>query len=343
MASGGFGYASASVVYHSADFGTVYAWAYALHVARITAFFRASYKAYELSGGATLSSAAWFSELPSSYGSAYAELTEDIEYDPVGHPGSTSRVYIQDVHGTSETNYPAFVTVFENPDSNTNYAIITARGYHNNSSWKSDPSKGFYIPIGKCLSDGYKYRLPITFAHVFGANGIDSWKNGGDVDTGTLRKAELTVCPSYGLHAQTTTSTTYTSGETSILNSPTENRTYIFGYAIKDVVIEGFFKNSSYPSGCGAAWDIAGAIFDGEPGYDLGDGEFSGTCFGYYSPYIYYFYDYTPRSVSDTYYWVNYSANVDCLDSSQDCYSQKLKSINPSFETRCSKPFSCSS
>ena len=42
MASGGFAYASASVTYHAADYGTNYDWALALHRARVTAFLRAS-------------------------------------------------------------------------------------------------------------------------------------------------------------------------------------------------------------------------------------------------------------------------------------------------------------
>lgn len=333
MASGGFGYASASVVYHSADFGTVYAWAYALHVARVTAFLQASYKAYELSGGAVLSSGAWYSESPASYGSAYAELTETIEYDPVGHPGSTTTVFIQDVFGSADTSHPAFVTVFENPDSNTHYAIITAKGYHNSSSWIGDSSRGFYIPNAKVLSDGYQKRLPITFAHAFGANSISSFVDSGDLDQGTLTDGELPVCPSYGLYAYITTSQNNTSGETSILSSPTENRTYTFGYAVKDVVIEGFFKNSSYPSGTGAAWDIAGAIFDGDAGYDSEAGTFSGTCFGYYSPCVQ-LRDYATRAPADSFYWTGNGANVDCLNSLQKSYSQALLSIGASFQCK---------
>ena len=330
MASGGFGYASASVTYHSADFGTVYAWAYALHVARVTAFLQASYRAYELSGGAMLSSGSWTSESPASRGSGYDELAENIEYDPSGHPGSTTTVFIQDVFGSADTSNPAFVSVFQNPDSNTQYAIITSKGYHNNSSWIGDSSKGFYIPNSKTLSNGYQKRLPITFAHAFGANSISSFEDSGDLDQGTLTTGELPVCPSYGLYASTTTGSTYTSGETSILNYPTENRTYTFGYAIKDVVIEGFFKNSSYPSGTGSAWDISGAIFDGDAGYDSGAGTFSGTCFGYYSPYVQ-LQDYGTRSLSDYYYWNGNGANVDCLNSQQKSYSQALLSMGASF------------
>lgn len=331
MASGGFAYASASVTYHAADYGTNYDWALALHRARVTAFLRASYRTGVVTPGEF--NGTWPSESPASYGSARAKIEERIEYDPAGHPGLTLPVYIQDVNGSAQPSYPAFVTVFVNPDSLTQFAIITARGYHNNAAFAGDPTKGFYIPNSKVLSDGYQKRLPITFAHAFGANSISSFVDSGDLDKGTLTDGELPVCPSYGLYAYSTVGQSSTSGETSILSSPTENRTYSFGYAIKDVVIEGFFKNSSYPSGTGAAWDISGAIFEGDTAFDEDTGTFSGTCFGYYSPYVQ-LRDYATRAPADSFYWTGNGANVDCLDSLQKSYSQALLSIGASFQCK---------
>ena len=97
MASGGFAYASASVTYHAADYGTNYDWALALHRARVTAFLRASYRGGVVSPGEF--NGLWDSEDPASYGSIRAQIAENIEYDPVGHPGLTTTAYIQDVNG----------------------------------------------------------------------------------------------------------------------------------------------------------------------------------------------------------------------------------------------------
>lgn len=321
MASGGFAYASASVTYHAADYGTNYDWALALHRARVTAFLRASYRTAEVSPGDF--SGAWPSASPASYGSARAQLEERIEYDPAGHPGLTMTVYIQDVNGPAQTSYPAFVTVFENPDSSTQFAIITSRGYHNVTGYVGDATRGFYIPVAKCLTCGNSRRLPYAFAHAFGANKLSSFDVSGDLDQGTLASGELPICPSYGLAAYTNTSNVSSSGQASVITAPTEGVTYQFGYAIKGLAIEGFYKTSGYPSGVGAMWDLSGAIFDGDLGWDVDTVTFSGTVFGYYSPYVN-INDRQARSVSDSFFFAGTDASVDALDKDGQSYAQQL-------------------
>lgn len=337
MASGGFAYASASVTYHAADYGTNYAWALALHRARVTAFLRASYRASVVSGGARFSSRQWDS-IRLSDDSSRDEIEDQIEYDPTGHPGSTDAVYTQIVNGTAQTQYPAFVTVFVNPDSLTQFAIITARGYHNKSDFAGDPTKGFYIPIAKCLSCGNLRRLPITFAHAFSANGFKSIKdNTGELDNGIMGPYELPICPSYGLAAYEGTSNDSSVGQASVIASPIEGRTYQFGYAIKGVAIEGFYKTSVYPAGVGAMWDISGAIFDGDLGWDADELEFSGAVFGYYSPYVN-VKDTQARSVSDSISFAGTGASVDALDKDGQSYAQQLlqSGVSASCDPACS-------
>lgn len=321
MASGGFAYASASVTYHAADYGTNYDWALALHRARVTAFLRASYRGGVVSPGEF--SGPWDSESPASYGSMRAQIAENIEYDPAGHPGLTTTVYIQDVNGSAQPSYPAFVTVFVNPDSPTQFAIITSRGYHNNFGFVGDVTKGFYIPIAKCLSCGNSRRLPYSFAHAFGANKISSFDISGNLDQGTLTSGELPICPSYGLTAHTSTSNTSSSGQASVITAPTEGVSYQFGYAIKGVAIEGFYKTSAYPAGVGAMWDISGAIFDGDLGWNADESEFFGTVFGYYSPYVN-VEDSQARSVSDSFSFAGTGASVDALDKDGRSYARQL-------------------
>lgn len=327
MTSGGFGYASASVTYHAADYGTNYAFALALHTARVTAFLRATYKASVLSGGATFSSDKWTSIHFTDYGSSRAELSINVEYDPDGHPGDTVPVYIQDVFGSSETSYPAFVTVFENPDSGSQFSITTAKGYHNNSSYVGTPSRGMYIPLDRCLSNGYLQKLPMAFAHAFAANGFSAVNSSGDIDDGDYPATlgELPQMPSYGLYGSTSAGTFSTSGDTSVIKSPVEGVTYQFGYSVKGLVIEGFYRLSSYASTTGASWDISGQIFDGDPGWDEDAGTFSGTCFGYYAPSINNFQCYSNRALSDVVQFFGVFANVDALNSAQKSYMQAVR------------------
>lgn len=320
MASGGFAYASASVTYHAADYATNYDWALALHRARVTAFLRASYRTAEVSPG-TLSGR--WSSIQLSDDSSRNEIEDYIEYDPAGHPGDRLPVYTQDVNGT-QTSYPAFVTVFENPDSITQFAIITSRGYHNNSGFVGDATKGFYIPIAKCLACGDSRRLPYSFAHAFAANRFKSLKDGtGELDNGTMDPRELPICPSYGLAAYENTSNDSSAGQASVITAPVEGRTYQFGYAIKGVAIEGFYKTSAYPAGVGAMWDISGAIFDGDLGWNEDETEFSGTVFGYYSPNVN-IKDTEARSVSDSFSFAGTGASVDALDKDGRSYAQQL-------------------
>lgn len=338
MASGGFAYASASVTYHAADYGTNYDWALALHRARITAFLRASYRAYVVSGGGQFSSQLWDS-LRLSDDSSRDEIEDQIEYDPAGSPGVTVAVYIQIVNGTAQTQYPAFVTVFQNPDSYASYAIITSRGYHNNAGNIGDATKGFYIPLAKCLTCGNFRRLPYAFAHAFAANDFKSLRvdHTGQLDNGDLSLYELPICPSYGLAAYTNTSNTSSSGQASVITAPTEGVTYQFGYAVKGVAIEGFYKTSAYPAGVGAMWDVSGAIFDGELGWDEGDYEFSGTVFGYYSPYVN-VKDNGARSASDAISFAGTGASVDALDKDGQSYAQQLlqSGVSASCDPACS-------
>ena len=323
MANGGFAYASALVTYHSADFATNYAWALALHKTRVKAFLQATYRAYQLSDGALYSSS-WWQSIRLGDDSSRTDIEFECPVDPSGEVATTMTIYIQDVNGSAQTNYPAFVTVFENPDSYTQFAIITSRGYHNKSSFIGDATKGFYIPLAKCLSNGNNRLLPYTFAHAFAANGFGSLSDGtGELDNGTLNPRELPICPSYGLASYTGTSDTSSSGQASIITAPTEGVTYHVGYAVKGVSIEGFWKSSAYPVNTGACWDLSGAIFDGDLGWDADDTLFTGTPFGYYALGLS-VKDNAARSLSDTVPFFNSAASVDALNSSAESYAQTV-------------------
>lgn len=274
MATGGFYYAEESVTYNAANYSTVRDWAYAVHVARCKAFARSTKK-----GADTYYGGFWNTDYTVS------DLEEYIPFDPDDPDSYMLVINIQDLHPSTDDptgQYPAFLTVFENGRSLTKYVIITSNGFTNNASYSSDPTKGLYIPNEKFNGNGtYKF-LPIDMAHMFCANGLSTYQ---DITQGTLGNGELTISTPYGVNFGDYTSTGQTSNGNGIIYRPTEGVTYTFGYAVKDLAIECFYKNSNFASGTGMMWSIIGNIFDGDLDYDDDTMLFAKFPFGEFAPY----------------------------------------------------------
>lgn len=275
MSTGQFGYAEKSITYAAADYSTVRAWALAVHIARCEAFFRACQK--------NLNSGTYGGVWNTDY--TVSDLEEYIPYNPDDPDSENFVLYIQDLHPSNidtTGQYPAFLTVFENGRSITKYVIITSNGFTNNPSYSSDHTKGLYIPNEKYQGNGtYKF-IPIDLAHMFCANDLST---ASDIRTGTLGNGELTISTPYGVNCADTTTNANTNNGNGIIYKPTEGVTYTFGYAVKDLAIECFYRNSLFPSGSSMLWSIIGNIFDGDLGFNEDTGLFEKFPFGEFSPW----------------------------------------------------------
>lgn len=305
MANGDFMYAEASVTYNAATYATTKDWAYAVHVARCKAFVYATQKGTGLDqfGGR------WNCDY------TVQDLEEYFPLDPDDPDSDMYMLAIQDLNKDQVDlggNYPAFYTVFQEGGSLAAYAIITARGFSNQNSMASDISKGLYIPSDMLAGNGtYKF-VPIDLAHMFGCNGIQSYQN---IKAGTLGNGELPVSTPYGVNFADTTSTTSTSTNSNgIIQNPTEGVTYTFGYAVKGLAIECFYKNSLFQSNTGMLWSLIGNIFAGELGYDDQTMLFSKFPFGYINLYRNGQNEKAGLSASDYSYYIDHNKiDCDCL------------------------------
>lgn len=237
MAAGGFKFGQDSVLYDSSTYSTKRDWALAVHKARCNAFFIAQKRAGD----------DW-----STTGSS-SDIIETITTSE----GSYT-LYIKDLHPTSSDttgSYPAFVSIWENVD--TNYAIITSNGMTRNPSHSSDITKGMYIheahlPVS--VTSRYSFK---SLAHSYASFGFDS----SDFTNSNVEDGELPVFPIYGFDGSTINTTANTVNNAgSMIYAPTQGVTYSFGYAIRDTVIECFYRTSNFDSNTGWLWSIIGPI-----------------------------------------------------------------------------------
>lgn len=313
MANGGFYYAEESVTYNAANYNTVRDWAYAVHVARCKAFARSTQK-----GADTYYGGFWNTDYTVS------DLEEYIPYDPDDPDSYMLVINIQDLHKSDVDptgQYPAFVTIFENGRTLTHYAIITSNGFTNNLAYTSDPTKGLYIPSSKFGGDGYYKFIPFDLAHAFAANGF---ANPSNIQTGDIGNGELPITTICGLNCSQTGSSTYTgNASNSIVYNPTEGITYTFGYAVKDLAIECFYKTSE--SAAGMMWSIIGNIFTGDLGYDDESMLFSKFPFGYYAPWRNSFNEKNGLTASE-YSYLASNSRIECDVLRDDGWSYRYKS-----------------
>lgn len=314
MTTGGFGYHEESIRYVSADYTTKRSWCLAVHVARCKAFALAS--RMDPSNGDF--GGMWITD-PTTI-----DISVFVPFDPDDPDSHGVTIGIQDLHKSDvdpSGQYPAFLTIFENPVSYAHYAIITSNGFTNESSYSSDPSKGLYIPTSKFCGNGYYKNIPYDLAHAYAANGFG---DPSDITSGTISNGELTISTICGLNYSQTSSTTYTSNNSNaIIYNPTEDATYTFGYAIKDLAIECFYKTSS--SSAGMLWSIIGNIFTGDLGFDDDTAYFSKFPFGFYAPWRNGFNERNGLSISD-YSYLSSNDYIECDVLQDDGWSYRYKS-----------------
>ncbi len=246
MAAGGFKFGQASATYDSASYTTKRAWALAVHRARCDAFFLAQYR--EGGNWETVET---------------EELNEFSDSRTVD--GHTYTLYIQDIHPTSSDtteSYPAFVSFWRISDSATEYAIITSHGMHWEPSYSSNISYGMYIHGNHLPNTGsstsYRYTF-LSLAHSWATAGFADY----DFSTSDVNGQQLPICSIFGTYSSKRTSTSSTVNTTgSVVYSPTQGVTYYFGYAIRDRVIECFFRTSQYDANSGWNWSIIGRFLD---------------------------------------------------------------------------------
>lgn len=245
MAAGGFKFGQASAIYDSASYTTKRDWALAVHKARCDAFFKAQFNAGD----------EW---VCANVGS----ITDTRE--PI--PGETYTLYIDDLHPTSSDTtgqYPAFVTFFTYNDvPGAEYAIITSNGMHRYSSYESDITYGMYIHNSRLphSSNYYKYSFS-SLAHSYADNGF----SGHSFSTSLANLYELPVLPICGFYGRTIGSSNTTANDSSsVIYNPAQNVTYSFGYAIRGLTIECFYKTSQYTANSGWNWSIIGRILTNE-------------------------------------------------------------------------------
>lgn len=280
MANGQFAYMESSVTYDPSAHTTLREWALQVHLARCAAFYRATDRA---AGITTDEFRGYWSSINFS-GSSYP-VFNSIIYTNEDGTGSQITIRTQDRHPSSvdpNGQYPAFVTIFEAQGCYAQYAIITSLGFTNNSSHESDPSKGLFVASTRLCGDGGTYKhIPISIAHCFAANGFGT---PNDILTGNPGNGELTISECAGLPSTRSNSTTSTASTNGIVRNPVSGKTYTFGYAVKGLTIECFYKTSTFPSNSGMMWSIIGRIFDGDVGLD-DSYHVTKFPFGYFAPY----------------------------------------------------------
>ena len=335
MANGGFGYAECSILYDSMGYFAKRSWAKAVHIARCKAFVWATYRGWILNPDGDYQGV-WASDVTDDDIIETIPRNPDIT-DPSDPNYDSYDLYIQDLHPSDidpNGQYPAFYTVFENPRTFARYAIITSLGFTNNSSQANDPSKGLFIPNDLLAGNGtYKF-VPFDLAHMFGCNNISSSNH---ISTGSLASGELPVSTPYGVNFSDTTSTTSTaSNNNAIIQNPTQGVTYTFGYGVKELMIECFYKNSLFASNTGMLWSLIGNIFEGNLVYDTDTDKFTTFPFGYINLYRNGQNEKNGLSASDYSYYIDHNKiDCDCL-CDDDGWSYRHKIVGQSVLSKAS-------
>lgn len=247
--AGGFKFGSDSVTYDSTTYTTKSDWALAVHKARCLAFILATIK--ESQDG----NHPW--TCPSEQGGS-------VETVQIRGRIFASYRMISAHLGDNEANYPAYITYFKNPNSSAEYCIITSNGFHGNSSYASNYTYGLYVNPAKLARSGTagnRY-YPMNLAHAFALNGFGSY----DVGSSSIEPGELSVTNCFNTDQNQSYSVTGSSKTANkndgMIYNPTSGRTYTFGYAVKENMIEAFYRASNYESNAGWMWCIIGEIFD---------------------------------------------------------------------------------
>lgn len=305
MAAGGFKFGQASATYDSATYTTKRDWALAVHKARCDAFFKA-----QLNDGGDWDCA------------TVGSITETRE--PI--TGETYTLYIDDLHPTSSDTtgqYPAFVTYFQYSGvPSAEYAIITSNGMHRYSSYESNITYGMYIHSSRLpyQSSSYMYSF-LSLAHSYADNGF----SGHSFSTSLANLYELPVLPICGFYGDTIGSSNTTANDNkSVIYNPTQGVTYSFGYAVRGLAIECFYKTSQYTANSGWNWSIIGRI--------LTNGINSGIAY-----YSYYTSGYEKSIIDGSYYprYSNSQCPFACIDSNGGIFPSSSSGISNT--TRYSK------
>lgn len=255
MAVGGFMFAKTSVKYDATTYPTKRDWGLAVHKARCEAFMRAAKRATEKEG-----TSAW----TGIQTNLYDEFTETI---PVDSSDSTT-IYIQDYHPLSsdtQGEYPAFVSYFRAPvaddkGNKSEYMIVTASRFNLYSSTRTDSMNINFERVQPTF-----YNPPTQYAfignscmHSFAANGFNSY----DVLSDTTKPGELAIIPHVGGVGQNIYNQSTPSTNNSLVSTPDGALTYYFGYAVKENIIESFYKTSTYNPASTWVISIVGRIFN---------------------------------------------------------------------------------
>ena len=298
MAAGGFKFGQSSATYDSSTYTTKRDWALAVHKARCDAFFLA-----QLNAGGD-----W---VCANVGS----ITETRE--PI--IGETYTLYIDDLHPTSSDTtgqYPAFVTFFKYNDiPAAEYAIITSNGMHWYSSYESNITYGMYIHGSRLpyQSSYYMYSF-LSLAHSYADNGF----TGHSFSTSLSDPYVLPVLPICGFYGDTLgSSNTTANNNNSVIYNPEQGVTYSFGYAIRGLAIECFYKTSQYTANSGWNWSIIGRILTN--GINNGIAYYSYNTSGY------------EKNIIDGSYYPRYSNNqcsFACIDSNGGIFPSSSSGLN---------------
>ena len=233
MTAGGFKFAKVTITDVAADYATVLDWCLAVHSARCEAFLRATER----------EKGHWTPIQTSLTG----EGTASISYDDFN---VTSVYYAQIAPSTS---YPALISYFRDTDSSAEYAILTAAGM----SWSSGSGTCVYInpsrlnsmtPVNGC------YMMAPSFAHAMAMNGFASY----DVTEATVSNCEIPFTSQYGNTKDVSSGNTSLGSSVIYSYSNYDGKTFAFGFAVKEQVIESFY---CYNRG-NVGWSIIGKIFN---------------------------------------------------------------------------------
>lgn len=251
--AGGYIYEQQDLSYDQNTNGaTVRSWGLAVHIARCEAFMRAAKREFDNFGG-------------NGWASIQTNLYDEFsEWLTVGE-----QIYIQDIHPVSAdigSAYPAFVTFFRNNGGLGEYCILTYSAFNANPSY-ADPianySHGLYINKTNLLrgvSNSSYVACGESLSHAFAKSGFSVYDvgDGGFVaEDSTKIVAAFATNEGYDSNDLYENSSLVRARYSSASNSLLVNKTYQFGYAIKQDQIIALLRRSDNTQW---RWSIIGNI-----------------------------------------------------------------------------------
>lgn len=226
---------------------SVLSWAQAIHSARCSAF----------------AEAAEAEKASPQYG-WYTFANPNYAYPTTSMAGGPITL---DIH-SGYSDYPAYMTIFRNYNTYSEYCILTYTGFNSYSPWETSapPSNGLYIHKNN-LTGGYNgswVNCGASMAHCFA-------KQGGFLNTYNVKSSSFLInnctyiMPAYSSLTVSDNSagidtTTLIQSRVQDQNSPNlVGKTFQFGYAIRGDKIISMMRNSNSPRWL---WSIIGEIFD---------------------------------------------------------------------------------